>query len=41
MVESLKTPEARNSEITVAGANMSLNEYIDIFEKVSGEYIFI
>ncbi|CAB4382958.1 unnamed protein product [Rhizophagus irregularis] len=37
-VESLKTPEARNSEITVSGANMSLNEYIDIFEKVSGEF---
>ncbi|CAB5394628.1 unnamed protein product [Rhizophagus irregularis] len=36
IVESLRMPEARNSEITVAGANMSPFEYLEIFEKVTG-----
>lgn len=39
-VETLKIPEARNGHINVAGAILSLNEYLEIFEKVTGEYIF-
>ncbi|PKY21213.1 NAD(P)-binding protein [Rhizophagus irregularis] len=35
-VETLKIPEARNGHINVAGANLSLNEYLEIFEKVTG-----
>ncbi|CAB4385590.1 unnamed protein product [Rhizophagus irregularis] len=35
-VETLKMPEARNAVIKVAGATLSLNEYLQKFEEVSG-----
>ncbi|PKY58520.1 hypothetical protein RhiirA4_480499, partial [Rhizophagus irregularis] len=35
-VETLKIPEARNARINIAGSFLSLNEYLEIFEKVSG-----
>ncbi|GBC02860.1 hypothetical protein RclHR1_04870003 [Rhizophagus clarus] len=35
-VETLKMPEARNSFIKVAGVTMSLNEYLQKFEEISG-----
>ncbi|GBC02778.1 hypothetical protein RclHR1_04810009 [Rhizophagus clarus] len=35
-VETLKMPEARNAVIKVAGATMSLNEYLQEFEKITG-----
>ncbi|PKC69798.1 NAD(P)-binding protein [Rhizophagus irregularis] len=37
-VETLKMPEARNAVIKVAGATLSLNEYLQKFEEVSGEH---
>ncbi|PKB99323.1 NAD(P)-binding protein [Rhizophagus irregularis] len=37
-VESLKIPETRNAQINVAGATLSLNEYLKKFEEVTGEY---
>ncbi|PKK64522.1 NAD(P)-binding protein [Rhizophagus irregularis] len=40
-IETLKMPEARNSFIKVAGVTLSLNEYLQKFEEISGEnYIF-
>jgi hypothetical protein len=36
-VETLKIPEARNAYIKVAGASLSLNEYLQKFEEVTGE----
>ncbi|PKC71059.1 NAD(P)-binding protein [Rhizophagus irregularis] len=36
-VENLKIPEARNARINIAGSFLSLNEYLEIFEKASGE----
>ena len=36
-VESLKLPAARNAAIRVAGASLSLNEYLQMFEKASGK----
>ncbi|PKY33222.1 NAD(P)-binding protein [Rhizophagus irregularis] len=35
-VENLKIPEARNARINIAGSFLSLNEYLEIFEKASG-----
>jgi len=35
-VESLKIPEARNAHIKVAGVSLSLNEYLQKFEEVTG-----
>ncbi|CAB4395774.1 unnamed protein product [Rhizophagus irregularis] len=35
-VESLKIPETRNAQINVAGATLSLNEYLKKFEEVTG-----
>ncbi|CAG8721282.1 uncharacterized protein OCT59_020075 [Rhizophagus irregularis] len=35
-VETLKMPEARNSFIKVAGVTLSLNEYLQKFEEISG-----
>ncbi|POG81685.1 hypothetical protein GLOIN_2v1470522 [Rhizophagus irregularis DAOM 181602=DAOM 197198] len=35
-VETLKIPEARNARINIAGSFLSLNEYLEIFEKASG-----
>jgi hypothetical protein len=37
-VESLKIPEARNAHINVAGATLSLNEYLKMFEEITGKY---
>lgn len=35
-VGSLKIPEARNGCIKVAGANLTFNEYLQMFEEISG-----
>ncbi|GBB86963.1 hypothetical protein RclHR1_13400004 [Rhizophagus clarus] len=35
-VETLKIPEARNAHIRVTGSNLTLNEYLQKFEKASG-----
>ncbi|CAB4397138.1 unnamed protein product [Rhizophagus irregularis] len=35
-IETLKMPEARNSFIKVAGVTLSLNEYLQKFEEISG-----
>ncbi|CAB4421237.1 unnamed protein product [Rhizophagus irregularis] len=35
-VETLKMPEARNAVIKVAGVTLSLNEYLQKFEEISG-----
>ncbi|GBB97383.1 hypothetical protein RclHR1_02980022 [Rhizophagus clarus] len=35
-VESLKISEARNARINVAGATLSLNEYLEKFEEITG-----
>ncbi|RIA86653.1 hypothetical protein C1645_779187 [Glomus cerebriforme] len=35
-VESLKIPEARNATIRVAGATLSINEYLQKFEEATG-----
>ncbi|GBB90057.1 hypothetical protein RclHR1_16930001 [Rhizophagus clarus] len=35
-VETLKLPEARNAHINVAGAHLTLNEYLELFEKATG-----
>ena len=37
-VETLKIPEARNAHIRVIGAYLTLNEYLQKFEEVSGEH---
>jgi hypothetical protein len=39
-VGTLKIPEARNGHINVAGVVLSLNEYLELFEKATGEYLF-
>uniref|UniRef100_A0A1D1XLK4 Isoflavone reductase A622 n=1 Tax=Anthurium amnicola TaxID=1678845 RepID=A0A1D1XLK4_9ARAE len=35
-VETLKMPEARNASFMIIGANISLNEYLQLYEKASG-----
>ncbi|GES87502.1 hypothetical protein GLOIN_2v1504510 [Rhizophagus clarus] len=35
LVETLKLPEARNAHINVAGAFLTLNEYLELFEKAT------
>jgi hypothetical protein len=39
-VESLKIPEARNGTIRVAGAILSLKEYLQKFEEATGKFLF-
>ena len=36
-VESLKVPETRNANINIAGATLSLNEYLEKFEEITGK----
>lgn len=38
-VESLKVPEARNGTIRVAGAALTLKEYLQKFEEATGEFL--
>jgi len=38
-VETLKIPEARNGTIRVAGATLTLDEYLQKFEEATGEFL--
>jgi hypothetical protein len=40
-VETLKIPEARNSRISVAGATLSLNEYLEFLKELLVSIYFI